>query len=134
MLSRQEEERERKEVLENDRRVREQAATFLDYARAAVNDEAGGRYARLQPQTIVGADAIPHYPAAAAHQADPCGPEPLINSLDPEYSLAQGHGPASTAPDDAGPPNKVAQCMSQMSGADHSAPVRIERPPFRRTR
>lgn len=61
MLSRQEEERERRETLQNDRRVREQTGTYLSHT----HNEAGGRFAR--EQTVVGksSDPWPKLPASS---------------------------------------------------------------------
>jgi hypothetical protein len=65
MLSSQEEQAERRRVLANDQRVREQSGTFLSHTHM---DE-GGRFAQVSNAQIVGADPIPNYPAAsAAHQ------------------------------------------------------------------
>ena len=84
--------KERREVLQNDLRVRQQqGVTFLDHARATANDEAGGRYARVQPQIIIGATPAPIYPALpsgpwSGSQPEP-GPEPplgfCVDDLEP---------------------------------------------------
>ena len=37
-----------------------------------------GRFAAMGPAQVVGATAVPQYPAAAPHHADPCGPEPAL--------------------------------------------------------
>jgi len=78
ILSRQEEERERRETLENDRLVREQqrGSTFHQHAVSQAADLAGGRFGSLGAPHVVGSQPTPRYPAAAAHQADPVGPEP----------------------------------------------------------
>jgi hypothetical protein len=83
MLSRQEEEQERREVLENDRKVRElqqaQGGTFFQHGLAQALDTAGGRYgAAMGAAHVTGSTPIPNYPAAGAHQADPVGLEPPI--------------------------------------------------------
>jgi hypothetical protein len=80
MLSKQEEQAERRRVLANDLSVRqqqqrEQASTYLAQTHI---DDAGGRFASVNAASIVGANPIPNYPAAAAHQADPCGQEPPL--------------------------------------------------------
>jgi hypothetical protein len=62
MLSSQEEQAERRRVLANDQRVKEQSGTFLSHTHM---DE-GGRFAQVTTAQIVGADPIPNYPAAAA--------------------------------------------------------------------
>jgi len=101
MLSSQEEQIERARTLENDRKVREQGSTFLSHT----HSDLGGRYALVSPQTVVGADPIPNYPPAAAHQHDPCGQEPplgyAIDELEPA-SPAQATGPTSDDPSPLG--------------------------------
>ena len=62
MLSSQEEQAERRRVLANDARVREQSGTFFSHTHM---DE-GGRFAQVSNAQIVGADPIPA--ASAAHQ------------------------------------------------------------------
>ena len=84
MLSSQEEQIERARTLENDRKVREQGSTFLSHT----HSDLGGRYALVSPQTVVGADPIPNYPPAAAHQQDPCGQEPPLGYAIDELELA----------------------------------------------
>ena len=83
MLERQIDQVERTRTLENDRLVREQGGTFL----SRTHSDLGGRYSAVGAQTVVGADPIPNYPAAAVHQHDPCGQEqPLgyrVNDLNP---------------------------------------------------
>jgi hypothetical protein len=83
VLSRQEEEIERREVLENDRLVREQlkqreqSGTYLSHTHP---DEisGGGRYAVISPTVVTGAQPLPRYPAAGPHQSDPTGVEPPL--------------------------------------------------------
>jgi hypothetical protein len=53
------ENKEREEVLRNDQKVR--ASTFLDHARSSADDEAGGRFARVNATTVVGATPLPQY-------------------------------------------------------------------------
>jgi hypothetical protein len=67
MLSHQEEQIERRRVLDNDRRLREQdGSAYIDH----YMQEAGGRFAAHAAATVVGQTAVPNYPAAA-HQRDP---------------------------------------------------------------
>jgi hypothetical protein len=83
MLSRQEEEIERREVLENDRLVREQqkqreqSGTYLSHTHV---DEisGGGRYAVINPTVVTGANPTLRYPAAGPHQHDPVPTEPPL--------------------------------------------------------
>jgi len=93
MLSKQEEEQERRETLENDRLVLEQrrGSTLHQHGLAAANDTAGGRFAATGAAHVVGSTPTMQYPAAAAHQRDPVGVEPPLGidinampeSLDP---------------------------------------------------
>ena len=80
MLSKQEEDAERRATLENDRKVREQqrGTTFHQYAQSTANDDAGGRWASVNAVSVVGAAPAVRYPAAAAHQRDPAGVEPPL--------------------------------------------------------
>jgi hypothetical protein len=74
MLSSQQDQHDRKEVLENDRRVREQGSTYL----AHTHDDEGGRWAK--PSMVVGTTPTPQYPGAAPAWAhDPSGVEPPLN-------------------------------------------------------
>ena len=62
------------------------------------HSEIGGRFAAVASAEVIGSTALPNYPAAAAHQADPCGPEPALG-----YSVDAMPGdptdvPASTTP------------------------------------
>jgi hypothetical protein len=74
MLSSQEEQAERRRVLANDQRVKEQSGTFLSHTHM---DE-GARFSQVTSAQIVGADPIPKYPAAADHQRDPVPDEPAL--------------------------------------------------------
>jgi hypothetical protein len=55
------------EVSQDEKRriIREQASSILDHARAAANDLGGGRYAGVNPTTVVGAEPAVKYPAAS---------------------------------------------------------------------
>jgi hypothetical protein len=98
MLSSQIDQQERKEILRNDQRVREQGSTFHAFAQA--DAELPGRFGAISKTQIVGANALPIYPAASAHQYDPCGPEPAlgfsVEEMIPVGSdcSSQGPGPA----------------------------------------
>jgi hypothetical protein len=124
-----EENRERAQIMKEEaaRRDQERASTMLDHAQSAINDEHGGRFARIQPQMIVvGADPIPNYPAAGSPWQGPdlVGQEPPLGySVDdleaPIGALVSppiATGPADSAPSpfvegddvqrsDAGPPS-----------------------------
>jgi hypothetical protein len=123
MLSSQEEQIERARTLENDRKVREQGGTFLSHT----HSDLGGRYALVSPQTIVGADPIPNYPAAAAHQHDPVPQEPPLgyridNPSDPVEAPSftqQATGPTS-------PPSPLGQRVVGPSFNDQGDPAAHE--------
>jgi hypothetical protein len=51
---------------EKRRIIREQASSILDHARAAANDLGGGRFAGVNPTTVVGSDPAVKYPAASS--------------------------------------------------------------------
>jgi hypothetical protein len=102
---------ERRETLENDRKLREaehqrllrEGTTFHQFAQSTANDEAGGRFAAIAPTTVTGATPVPRYPAAGAHQCDPVGIEPplgfSVNDLEPiEPSALVSSAEATGAP------------------------------------
>jgi hypothetical protein len=103
MLSKHEEERERRETLENDRRVREQqkqseASTFHQHAQAAADDLAGGRFAGVNPSTVVGSEPAVKYPAASPTWQIQLPDEPPLGFDNPaldESSMAASIGETS---------------------------------------
>jgi hypothetical protein len=118
MLSRQEEMLERKRTLENDRKVREQqreqASTYL----AQTHSEMGGRFSSVGAQTVIGADPVANYPAAAPHQRDPCGMEPplgyRIDDMEPlepcsSFSAQGNSGDPADAPSTSAPSGSMSE-------------------------
>jgi hypothetical protein len=105
---------DRKRTLENDLKVRqEQGRLFADqsqprqsstYYQHAVNDASIplGRFSAISNATVVGSKEFVGYPAASAHQHDPCGPEPAlgyaIDALDPQLMTTEGSGSGAVAP------------------------------------
>jgi hypothetical protein len=82
MLSKQEEQQDRREVLRNDAKVR--GATFSDFAQAEAS-EARGRFTAHERSTVIGSAPSPAsaYPAGPAWTCDPVGPEmPLGYSVE----------------------------------------------------
>src|SRR5215472_13995550 len=75
MLSSQEEQAERRRVFAQDQSLR--GTTFHQHAQADA-DTPRGRFTAHERSTVVGAQPTINYPAAAAHQADPCGIEPPL--------------------------------------------------------
>jgi hypothetical protein len=157
MLSKQEEEQERRATIENDRLVREaehrriqrEGTTMYQHAQSAANDEAGGRFASVNPTRVIGAtpNIAAAYPAAStAHQTE-LPPEPPLSAYENptlgESSMAvgglpfiedTGGAPSSPCEDVVAPPlsfgTMAAQGMSQISapsGEDDA--VRLARPP-----
>jgi hypothetical protein len=90
MLSSQEEQIEREATMRNDASVREQqkqreaaqrdqSSTFHQHAQSQANDEAGGRFAAVNPATVVGAQPLPTYPQLPSSSPWPgAQPEPGI--------------------------------------------------------
>ena len=96
MLSSQQEQADRKQVLDNDKR----GSTFLDH----VTNDTGGRFTQIGEAHVIGSTAVPQYPAASApFQRDPVpNEEPLgyrVDEMpDPEpssFSSAQAPDPTS---------------------------------------
>jgi len=71
------EQAERRRVFAQDQSLRPQATTMHQFAQADALTPRG-RFSAVEAQTVVGANPVPNYPAAAAHQADPCGIEPPL--------------------------------------------------------
>jgi len=107
--SEQEERKLRREVFENDRKVREQqSATMLDHARSTADDDRGGRYANVEGKHhVVGSTPVPRYPQLPSGpwsgvQPEP-GPEPPLGFAIDQQEPATGRflpvatGPASPA-------------------------------------
>jgi hypothetical protein len=128
MLTRQEEEAERKAVLENDRLVREQqkqreqSGTYLSHTNA---DEisGGGRFAAVNPTTVVGAQPLSKYPTLPSSspwsgaQPEP-GPEPPLGFDNPALESPTGVVPLppSVATDDPAHAPSGGSLVQQPSG------------------
>jgi hypothetical protein len=104
MLSSQEEQAERRRVLANDQRLKEQTGTYLSHT----HSDMGGRFAAVGAAYVVGSTALPAYPAAAAHQRDPVPPEnPLgyaIDELEPCSAPPVAQAPDPTSADASSTP------------------------------
>jgi hypothetical protein len=76
------ENQERRETLENDRKVREEASTMFDHARSSADDDRGGRFAGVNPTMVVGSTPGPIYPRLPSsspwHGPDPVPIEPSL--------------------------------------------------------
>jgi hypothetical protein len=119
MLSSQEEQREREEVMRQDadlrkrqeeaaQRAKDQSGTFFSHGQAAANDMAGGRFAAINPTVVVGAEPVLKYPQLPSSspwsgtQPEPPIEPPLgveINKLTP-FELEPSIPSLAQAPDD----------------------------------
>jgi hypothetical protein len=96
-----------RQVLRED--LKAKGSTFHQFAQA--DADIPGRFSAVAHATVVGADPIPRYPAAAAHQHDPCGLEPAlgyaIDELEPSpmtRAQATGEPDAPSSPLGVGSP------------------------------
>jgi hypothetical protein len=85
MLSKHEEQAERLNVIENEKRLRNQGTTFSQFAQTDAATSLG-RFSAISNPVVVGEKQIPKYPAAY-HQHDPVPDEPPlgvdINAIEP---------------------------------------------------
>ena len=105
--------KEKREVLANDRKVRE-AATYHSVAMAGIDDERGGRYATEgSKQTVIGSSPIayPQQPSTSPWHRDPVPDEPPlgydINAQGPvgephEVRASEGSPPSTGQDGDVG--------------------------------
>ena len=72
--------KEKKEILEDDRKVRE-GSTYFAHAQASAQDEMGGRFAKVQPTSVTGSapSAWPKMPEGNFWAKNEMPPEPLID-------------------------------------------------------
>jgi hypothetical protein len=93
MTSSHDEQAERKAILENDRKVREQD-TFFSRAQANA-DESGGRFAKQNPVTVTGTDRVPIFPrqpASSPFAGDPVPAEPALGfSVEDQIPVGERH-------------------------------------------
>jgi hypothetical protein len=144
MLSKHEEQADRREVIENEKRLRssssDQGSTFL----AHTHNDTGGRFSAISNPTVIGTEATPKYPQGPAWCADPSGIEPplgvdinamepvgephelkaSIASLDPSLPSAKATPSASDAPKSADASNRTTPLARHAGG--------LSRPIFRR--
>src|SRR5215831_3066169 len=69
--------KEKKEILEDDRKVRE-GSTYFAHAQASAQDEMGGRFAKVQPTSVTGSSpgAWPKMPEGNFWAKNEMPPEP----------------------------------------------------------
>jgi len=94
--------KEKREILENDRKVR-QASTYHSVAASSVDDERGGRYAHAgRSTTVVGSSPIsyPAQPAQSPWHHDPAPDEPplgySVEEMEPVGEVHERGPPASS--------------------------------------
>jgi hypothetical protein len=80
----QREQQERREVLRNDARLREQeqASTMHQHAQAQLNDTGGGRFGAINTPHHIGSTEVPKYPELPADSPfhhDPVPDEPPLS-------------------------------------------------------
>jgi hypothetical protein len=128
MLTSQEDQHDRRETLRNDLKVREQAATFFDFAQSAATD-IGGRYATETKQTVVGTTPFPYPPLPPSSPwagPDLVGQEPptgyRIDDLEHPtvLPLAVGAGPTSA---DAPAPSVERDDVGSLLAGDLAKPT-----------
>jgi hypothetical protein len=133
MLSKQEEEQERRETLENDLRVlRERGSTFQQHAQAQANELSGGRFAATGSPRVVGsvANASSQYPAASSEVQTELPPEqPLGYSVDDMPGLENPTGVSVSPPVatgapavDGAPPSELGPPLAEGVEPDAGAP------------
>jgi hypothetical protein len=112
MLSKHEEQAERRDVLENEKRLR--ASTLSQFAQSEANTPRG-RFAAHEQSRVIGTEAIPKYPAAFL-QHDPVPQEPALgyaidalNPSDPEQSFSLSQDALET-------PSPSSQVVSPLTG------------------
>jgi hypothetical protein len=79
MLSKQEEQDERREVIENEKRLRNQGSTFSQFAMSDADTDRG-RFTTHEKSTVIGTTPTPasEYPAGPNWSADPVPSEPSL--------------------------------------------------------
>jgi hypothetical protein len=97
MLSKQEEQQERLDVLRNDQRLRNPGSTFSQFAASEASTPLG-RFSAISAPHVVGSESIPKYPAAFL-QHDPVPTEPPLG-----YSI-EAQEPLGPTPAQAPDPN-----------------------------
>jgi hypothetical protein len=93
MSSSHDEQKERRAVLENDGKVREQD-TFFSRAQANA-DESGGRFAKQNPVTVTGTESVPIFPRqspSSPFASDPVPAEPALGySVEDKPAVGELH-------------------------------------------
>jgi hypothetical protein len=90
------------------RRILREGTTFHRHAQSHANDEAGGRFAAVNPTTVTGATPIPSYPALPSGPwsgSDPVPTEPPLGySVDDMPGLENPTGVSVSPPVATGAP------------------------------
>jgi hypothetical protein len=100
MSSKDQEQRERREVLDNDAKVR--GDTFFSRAQSDADElSGGGRFKRQTPVTVTGTEAVPLFPrltSSSPFAGDPVPTEPALGFSVNELPVIGG-SPEVVAPD-----------------------------------
>jgi hypothetical protein len=133
----------KREVLENERRLKQEAAsarsTFLDHAATSAMDAYGGRYSSIamnNPPNVVGRTPVPQYPKLPPESPwhhDPTSPEeplgwsvndtPVVGEPHEQSpTLLGGSGPTATGPE----ANAVHETAALEGATARSAPATPE--------
>jgi hypothetical protein len=141
MLTDQEEQAERRRVLLQDADLRrqqqeqarrEQSGTFFSHAQAAANDLGGGRFAGVNPTTVIGSDPALKYPAASSSWQIQLPDESPLSTYEnpaledsadvsPVSPSAATDGPADApSSDDGSPATSSGGSMSERAGSSLS--------------
>jgi hypothetical protein len=136
----QDEQAERREVLENEKRLREQGSTFAQFA-ASEADTPRGRFAAHERATVIGSEPIVRYPQLPA-SSPWAGPDPVpteaplnldVNAMEPcgephelkaSAPTLEPPTPFSSAQGNSGDPT-AAPPSNPLAGAE-----RVGSPPF----
>jgi hypothetical protein len=134
MLSKQEEQAERRDIIENEKRLR--GSTLSQFAQSDAA-EARGRFSAISNPTVIGTETTPKYPQGPAWCADPTGVEPPlgvdINAMEPvgephelKASIAQlGPDLQQALGDPTAAPSNSSRLMSKRVGSPPSYRRRI---------
>jgi hypothetical protein len=114
MLSRQEEQAERRRVFAQDQSLRNQASTFHQHAQADAQTPRG-RFSQVSAAYVVGSTATPQYPQASTpFQRDPVPDEPPLDD-NPALEASPSASSPQATDGPAGAPLDVQRAGSSLS-------------------
>jgi hypothetical protein len=110
---------------EKRRIIREQATTMFQHAQSHANDEAGGRFAAINPTTVTGATSAVKYPQLPSSspwggsQPEPGTEPPTGYAIDDMSGL---ENPADVSVSPSAEPGGAAAAPSAPPDVEHAAP------------